>query len=354
MSYDPIADSKRKTVPLVPPETVAPEDDSPRAVSLGERMRSPQTIISFVVAIAIIVLVFRQLNINFSDVWRQVRNANPWYLALAFVAYYGSFPVRAARWRLLLRNAGISRPEGHNVPNIQGLSEIYLLSWFVNTLVPAKLGDAYRGYLLKKNAGPSFSRTLGTIFAERLLDVVALVLLMLLSGLLVFRGTVPASLRWWFAAAGVLVVVGVGGLVALMTANHHIQKVVPTRFRDYYVRLTEGVITSFSRTGFLMVATYTISIWALEGVRVYFAAKAIGVDLSVTSSIFVALLASLLTTFPFTPAGLGVVEGGTVLALQLFDVGKAQAAAVALVDRGIASYSVIIIGGLLYFITKRK
>lgn len=354
MSYEPIADDKRNTVPLVPPEAALTDDDAPKGLSLGERMRSPRTILSFIVAIAIIVLVFRQLNINFSDVWRQVRNANPLYLGLAFLAYYGSFPVRAARWRLLLRNASISRAEGHTIPSIQGLSEIYLLSWFVNCLVPAKLGDAYRGYLLKKHAGPSFSRTLGTIFAERLLDVVALVLMMVLSGLFVFHGTVPPSLRWWFAAGGVLVIVGVGGLIALMTANHHIQKIVPTRFRDYYVKLSEGVITSFSRTGFVMVALYTVSIWGLEGVRVYFAAKAIGVDLSVTSSVFVALLASLLTTFPFTPAGLGVVEGGTVLALQLFDVERSQAAAVALVDRGIASYSVVLIGGLLYFITKRK
>ena len=354
MRYDPIVENKRTPVHLPPTETAGLDDDTPRSMSIGARLRSPQTIISFIVAVVIIALVFRQLNINFFDVWRQVRNANPLYLGVAFVAYYGSFPVRAARWRLLLRNASISRTAGHHIPNIQGLSEIYLLSWFVNCLVPAKLGDAYRGYLLKKHAGPSFSRTLGTIFAERLLDVVALVLLMVVSGLFVFQGTVPDSLRWWFAAGGGLVVVGVGGLIALITANHHIQKIVPHRFRDYYVKLTEGVVTSFSRTGFVMVATYTIMIWALEGVRVYFAARAIGVDLSATSSVFVALLASLLTTFPLTPAGLGVVEGGTVLALQLFDVEKAQAAAVALVDRGIASYSVILIGGLLYFVTKRK
>jgi uncharacterized protein (TIRG00374 family) len=68
----------------------------------------------------------------------------------------------------------------------------------------------------------------------------------------------------------------------------------------------------------------------------------------------VALLASLLTTVPFTPAGLGFVEGGTVAALQLFKIAPVSATAVALLDRTVASYSVIVIGGLLYLVTKRK
>src|SRR5579885_2192888 len=44
---------------------------------------------------------------------------------------------------------------------IPGLSLIMLLSWFANCVVPAKLGDAYRGYLLKEEARVSFSKTMG-------------------------------------------------------------------------------------------------------------------------------------------------------------------------------------------------
>ncbi|HMM42899.1 MAG TPA: lysylphosphatidylglycerol synthase transmembrane domain-containing protein [Thermomicrobiales bacterium] len=337
--------------------TVARKTDvtaASRPPSIGERLRSPQTLISFVIAFALIYFIFTQLNINIGDVWIQIRNANPLYLLLAFVAYYGSFPFRAARWRRLLSNAGIHSGEGHDVPGIRGLTEIYLLGWFANCVVPAKLGDAYRGYLLKKNAGPSFSRTLGTIFAERLLDVVALVVIMMLSALFVFHGSVPASLRPWFVVGAVLVVIGVGGFVVLMTAGHHLQRLVPRRFRHNYLTLAEGIVTSFSRTGFLAVAGLTLLIWLLEGVRVYFGAQAIGVDLSFSAAIFVALLASLLTTIPFTPAGMGFVEGGTVLAVKLFGVTAAQATAVAIVDRAVASYSVVLIGGLLYLVTKRK
>lgn len=358
MSYERVltnlnAESRDTVAPPVTPDPDGESTDE-RALSLGERMRSPRTIASFVIAAVIIVLAFRYLNVNFGDVWEQVRNANPLYLALAFLAYYGSFPLRATRWRFLLRNAGISRTAGYSVPRTFGLSEIYVLSWFVNCVVPAKLGDAYRGYLLKKNAGPSFSRALGTIFAERLLDIVALVGLMILSGLFVFHGTVPSNLRWSFAAGAALVIIGIGGLIVLMTMSQRIEKFVPARFRPHYAHLSEGIVTSFSRRGFWSISALTTAIWILEGARVYFAAKALDVDLAIASAIFVALLASLLTTFPFTPAGLGVVEAGTVVALKLFDVAPAEATAIALIDRGIASYSVVVLGGLLYLFSRRK
>ena len=355
MSYErALADDKLATVSQTPEPAVVDLGPAERPISLGDRMRSPRTIASFVVAFAIIIVVFWRLDINFADVWSQIRNADPLYLALAFAVYYGSFPIRAMRWKLILANAKISQKDGFNVPGIVGLSEIYVLSWFANCVVPAKLGDAYRGYLLKKNAGPSFSKTLGTIFAERLLDVVALVGLMVASGLLVFHGTVPSGLRWWFVAGAALVVIGIGGLLALMTVSHRIEALLPERFQPYYNRLADGIVSSFSRQGFLKVSALTVIIWALEGARVYAGAHALGIDLTLSQSMFIALLASLLTTFPFTPAGMGVVEGGTVFALRLFDVSAASATAAALLDRTIASYSVVLIGGLLYFITKRK
>lgn len=337
-----------------PQVDVLEPDVSERSMSLGRRLRSPQTLVSFAIAFALIFLIFRRLDINFSAVWANVRQANPWLLALGFLAYYVSFPIRAVRWTALLANAKIDHKHGYAVPGIRGMSEIYVLSWFVNCVVPAKLGDAYRGYLLKKHAGPSFSKTLGTIFAERLLDVVALAILMMLSGLVAFHGTVPESLRFWYAAGGALAVVGVAGVVGLAMFGHGIGRVLPTRARPYFERLQQGVVTSFARGRFATLIATTGAIWVLEGVRVWAVANALGIEISVPACLFVALLASLLTTFPVTPAGLGAVESGTILALKLFSVTADKAASVALVDRAIAYWSVIVIGGVLYLFSKRK
>jgi glycosyltransferase 2 family protein len=323
-------------------------------VSLGRRLRSPQTIISFLIAFAIIGFIFRNLDLNLSLLWTNVLNSNPTYLVLGFAVYYGSFPLRALRWQKLMNNAGITRANGYNMPGLAGLSEMYVLSWFVNCLVPAKLGDAYRGYLLKKNAGPSFSRTMGTVFAERVLDIFALVGLLLIASLLVFRGTVPGSLRLPLIAGVTLVVIGIAGLVALYHFGPRMSRIVPNRLRPIFERTAQGLTMSFTRTGMTGAVSLTAIVWVLEGVRLFCVAAAFGVELSPASSLLVALLASLLTIMPLTPAGLGVVEGGTIIALRLLNVGDTDAGSIAIMDRIIAYWSVILVGGILYLFTRRK
>ena len=69
-----------------------------------------------------------------------------------------------------------------------GLGQIIFLSWFANCVVPAKLGDAYRAYLLKKDANVGFSKTIGTILAERIIDMIILFVLLAGAALLVIRG----------------------------------------------------------------------------------------------------------------------------------------------------------------------
>jgi hypothetical protein len=240
------------------------------------------------------------------------------------------------------------------LPPVRTLTTIVLLSWFVNCIVPAKLGDAYRGLLLRQRIGVSFTRALGTIVAERLLDVVALAVLLVASGLLAFHGSVPAALRWWFIAGAGLALVGVMGLMTLMFLGAALERLLPTRLRPHVERLREGIVGSFKRAQMPAVCGFTAAIWTLEGVRVYCVAHAFGVSLSAAQSMLVALLASLLTTFPITPAGLGAVEGGMIVALKLFDVSVTNAGAIALVDRGIAYWSVIVVGGAAWLVSRRQ
>lgn len=331
-----------------------PEEADQQPVSLGRRLRSPQTIVSFLIAFALIFFIFRNLDLQFGDIWRNIRNSNPVYILLGFAVYYGSFPLRALRWRKLMDNAGISLDYAETMPGLRVLSEMYVLSWFVNCLVPAKLGDAYRGYLLKKHAGPSFSRTVGTIFAERVMDVFALVGLLVLASLFVFHGTVPASIRVPVITGIVLVGVGLIGLASLHLFGAQLGRLVPARVRPIYERTADGLTTSLRGPGMPAATALTAIVWLLEGARMFFVAAAFGVDLTPASATLVALLASLLTVVPITPAGLGVVEGGTIIALRLLSVGDADAGSIAIMDRIIAYWSVIVFGGVLYLVSRRK
>ncbi|MDQ3547939.1 MAG: hypothetical protein M3439_03885, partial [Chloroflexota bacterium] len=70
-----LADEQPAKASQAPVPVAGDADPTDRSMSLGDRMRSPQTIVSFIVAFAIIAVVFWRLDIDFADVWSQIRNA---------------------------------------------------------------------------------------------------------------------------------------------------------------------------------------------------------------------------------------------------------------------------------------
>src|SRR4029078_351989 len=155
--------------------------------------------------------------------------ANPAILLAALLIYYTTFIVRSLRWQTLLENVGYSRAEGSPMPAPFGLGEILSLSWFANCVTVARLGDAYRGYMLKRAAGVSFTVTIGTILAERLLDLGVLAGLLAASVLTTFHGPLPSEAEPALIAGVGLAGGGLVVLVSLRRLRPLIERILPTR-----------------------------------------------------------------------------------------------------------------------------
>lgn len=336
--------------PATVPEPRSEPEAEPEAeeVSLRQRFLRPRTLISFLFAIAIIVFLLTQVDIDFVETWRTITSANMLLVLLAFLVYYASFPIRGLRWRLLLQNAG----SGGRL-RIGDLTEIVYLSWFANCIVPAKLGDIYRGYLLKASEGVTLSKTLGTILAERILDLLVLMVMMSAAGWWAFQGRLPNEVLLAFQAGLVLSALAVVGLIGMRFFGGVVRRLIPERFCDVYTRFEEGVLLSFKRLPYLV--GLTLITWFSEVGRVYFVVLALGQPLDFTLITFIALMEAVLTTLPLTPAGLGFVEGG-IAAVLLFAVPGMTtevAASVAIIDRLISYFSLIFFGVLLFVLSKK-
>jgi uncharacterized protein (TIRG00374 family) len=333
---------------------VGESEVSPDQLSLGRRLRQPRTIISIILPIVLLLLFVRALpGFEVDQLPGKILATNPAYLLAAFTVFYLGFPLRGLRWSLLVRRTG--QPLG-----VRDATEIIFVSWLVNCLVPAKLGDLYRAWLLKLNSPVSLSRTFGTVFIERVLDLFAIAMLGLAAGFVSFRTGLPAGVQVVFAVGIVFVVVL--ALVLLTMRNFGRRLLValplPHRLVELYDRFEEGVFSAIGLRALPRLAILTGLIWATEALRLYLVVAAFGfpdVRIGISGAFFVALAGSLLTAVPLTPAGIGIVETGVVGLLTLvYGVGQTEALAITIVDRAISVLSIIALGSIVYAVSPKR
>ncbi len=340
----PVEEEQVTDYPLVHEESTPPQP-------LSRRLRDPRTIISIVLPIAILILVLGALpGFHLDQMIPLITNADPWLLLAAVGVYYIGFPLRGYRWTLLLRGAGTE-------VRVRDSTEIIVISWLVNCLVPAKLGDVYRAYLLRLNYAVSLSRTFGTVFIERVFDLFAIVLLGLAAGFWSFRSGMSPEVQLVFGIGLiVLVVLAIGLYTVRNFGSRLIRRLpLPARVVEFYDRFEEGVFSINARR-VPLIAFITALIWGTEALRLYLVVLALGFDihLGISGAFFVALIASLLTAIPFTPAGLGAVEGAVVVILTTFyGATTNEAVAITLVDRAISVLSIIVVGGIVYILSDK-
>lgn len=338
--------------------TAAPEPEerevSESDLSLGRRLRQPRTIISIVLPIVLLALFARSLpGFKLDELPGKILATNPLYLLAAFGVYYLGFPLRGLRWSMLMRRTGTDLP-------VRDATEIIFISWLVNCLVPAKLGDLYRAYLLKINRPVSLSRTFGTVFIERVLDLFAIASLGLAAGFVSFRNGLPPEVQAVFGLGVVFVLLLALGLLTLRNFGRRllVRLPLPHRVLELYDRFEEGVFSAIPLRSLPRMGVVTGLIWATEALRLYLVVAAFSftdVRLGISGAFFIALTGSLLTAVPLTPAGIGIVETGVVGLLTLvYGVGQTEALAITLVDRAISVLSIILFGSIVYAVSPKR
>ncbi|MBI4220184.1 MAG: flippase-like domain-containing protein [Chloroflexi bacterium] len=334
-----------------PTESQTPERAGRQAeLSLRRKVFSLPTCIAILVAVVVLGLVaWRFFDVDWTSLRGQVLSMNPLKYGLALCLYYLSFWFRGMRWRLIAKTAGIGRTEGTKLPSTPTSALIILMGWFANSVAFLRLGDAYRAYGFGRESGASFSASLGTVVAERVQDMAAILVVLL-------GATLALAYTHEVTAPGVVVAVSflllgvlVAALAVLRFAGERLSARLPGRLRAPYLKFRAGTLQSFRPRDLPLQLSLGVCGWVLEVARLYFVSEAIGVDLSFTVAAFAALANAMLSTIP-TPGGFGFVEGGLAGVLVLLGLSHTNAFAVTLVDRSISWISVIVFGGLTFFL----
>jgi hypothetical protein len=290
--------------------------------------------IALALLFGLLILAFLFTLSGFSTIFTLLEHVAWYWVVFSCLAILLSFVVRTWRWSVLLRSAGYVYPADI-------LFKCLMFSWFLNYLVPARLGDIARAVALKTTSDAPFGMTLSTIVIERILDVITLAL---------FLGI--ASL-FFNKASFVYVEIGSFALIAAMfsflfiiyrydeTIIRLFEHRIPS-IRQSLVLLREGLVNiSGNPEAIALCFLLSLPVWLLEIASIFFAARSVGYDLSYVYAATAGVVSFIAQTLPLTPAGLGVHEASVTGVLMVFSVPSALGMSIALVDhfaRGLVIY----------------
>ena len=316
-----------------------------RTAFFRRRVFSLPSLLIFAVFAAFVFFLLTQFQADWGATFDTIVQMNPWYYLLAFALYYATFILRGQRWRMLARNTGeLDALPDRRLPTVWASSTYILIGWFVNSITWLRLGDGYRAWLFARGSGGGFSWSLGTVLAERVLDVASMLLILVASALLLSTTSVSkvALTIIWLTLA--VVIGSLVFLLALKLWGRRFAHLLPTRFEEEFNRFQSGTLGSMKQMP--TVIALGAAAWLLEVARLYFVVQALGLEVPLGLIAIASLSAAILSTVP-VPGGVGFVESG-IVGVLLLALGRPEAISVALVDRSITFVSIIVIGGIVF------
>jgi uncharacterized protein (TIRG00374 family) len=234
-----------------------------------------------------------------------------WTFAAACALALGNYLLRWAKWEFYL-----SRLDVRGVGRLDSL--LTFLSGFVLTVTPAKVGEVFKSLVLFETHGISVERTAPIVVAERLTDVIGVVLLIVL-GSLGFRG----GLLW--AGLGAVSVCIVLTTVASKRASHALIRRIeslPGPFAGIGPKLHAAYdsLTTMLKPSNLVVPTLlSIGAWSLECGALWVILRGLGQSTGFGLAMFFYATSTLAGALVPVPGGLGITEGS--LREQLRELG---------------------------------
>ena len=235
--------------------------------------------------------------------FRQIQAVLGEFRWTAFAAALGlasaNYGFRFAKWQYYLRRLGVA-----HVP--RGESLLVFLSGFVLTVTPGKLGEVFKSAVLARTHQVPVERTAPIVVAERLTDVIAIVLLVVLGSLGFSGGLYWAALGAAAVAAGLVAILWerpVRALLAALGRSPRGAALVPRLARGYdSLRL----VASPSALGWPVLLS--LCGWGLEGFALHLLIGGFGHHPALPFSIFFYATATLAGALVPVPGGLGVTE----------------------------------------------
>ncbi|MFZ4857245.1 MAG: lysylphosphatidylglycerol synthase transmembrane domain-containing protein [Desulfuromonadaceae bacterium] len=310
-----------------------------------------------VISVFFMVLLFRK--IDFHQLRTALLTVDYRFIALALAGTFVSYLLRAVRWHYLL------------IPEKQiPLSSLYpatIIGYMANNLLPARIGEFVRAYVLAKKEGLQTPTVFASLVIDRLFDGLTVMLMLLFT---LFTLKLPQGMTDAEAAlktgGGVTFVLYAGIIVFLLLLKRQTMRTLhwtgvllkpfPQKFSERIIRSLGSFISGIrlsSRGGHICAVLITsVLIWVFCIIPVYTVLLGFGIKLPVAASMFILVLLVFAVMVPASPGYIGTYHYACFKGLSAFGIPESTAVTVALVIHATGFFPVIIAG--VYYVWKNK
>ena len=308
------------------------------------------------ISIGFACIYYSTTNLSQDDINSIIQSfANAKYSWVFFGVVLGglSHVSRSYRWKYLLK------PLGYNISFLNSVLAVFS-GYLINYTIP-RAGDVARGTIAYKYEGIPLEKGLGTIVAERAVDVLCISILIII-GLfinyeLISEKLLDASsfinIKFLFLAGIILASI----LFFILRKQNNTLPII-SKLQEFFKGLYEGFMIIFKLENKWLFIFHSIFIWLMYVLMFLVTTKAIAElpDLSFSIILISFILASL--TIMFTPGGIGAYPLAVQLSFSWFGISSVSSLSFGWIMWTSQTLMIIIFGGLsliiLPFVNDKK
>lgn len=281
------------------------------------------------VVLGVLLYVGAVLYVDFGRV-RAALDGYAWSMVAAALGLSSvNYLLRFLKWELCLGWLGVRGSGPEDAPGLTlGRSLLIYLAGLSMSVTPGKIGEVLRSYLLRLTDGVPFSRTAPVVVADRLTDLVALVILSLV-GVSQFTQYLPVVLATLVIVAAGVVVLGTPRLChALLRGLARLPGL--GRIVERAGALVDSSAALLRLRRLMVLSAISVVGWGLECVGYWLIVRGlVGAEASLQLCTFLWSTTTLIGALSFLPGGLGATEGSLAVLVGQLAIGVPAPAALA-------------------------
>ncbi|PKG33131.1 lysylphosphatidylglycerol synthase transmembrane domain-containing protein [Methanoregula sp.] len=266
------------------------------------------------------------------DLLVALRHIIPEFLLIGIAICLAAWVLRGWRYRKIL--AGLN----YTVKMTVSMACIFV-SQTVNLVVPARLGDFVRVFILKHEYNTTYSEGVSSIVVERIFDIFTVALLGAISIFFVINAP-----SWFLTLIIVPLVAGLAFFAFLVVVGRFS---LPTKYIALILHMLHKIKrASLTPRSIVLLGSSSILIWLLDILVCYAVVMMFEQQIPFAVVVLAVVIGNLVKAVPLTPGGMGTYELSLALTFGLSGVSPAVATLIAVIDHLIKNL-VTLIGGII-------